>query len=109
VHRSLGYGFFEKVHENALVIVLEKTGFQVKQQTPITITFDNKVVGGYIADILLDNKIALELKAVIELSSIHEVKLVNFLKASCLCVGLLINCGPSSRSYARSSELNKEK
>jgi GxxExxY protein len=76
------------------VIVLEKAGFQVKQQAPITILFDGKVIGEYIADILVDNKIALELKAVTELSSIHEVQLVNFLKASGLRVGLLINFGP---------------
>jgi len=94
VHRTLGYGLFEKVYENALVIVLEKAGFQVKQQAPVAIMFDGKVIGEYIADILADNTIALELKAVTELSSIHEVQLVNFLKASGLRVGLLINFGP---------------
>ena len=94
VHRTLGYGFFEKVYENALVIVLEKAGFNIKQQAPVSIMFDGKVIGEYIADILVDNKIVLELKAVSELASIHEVQLVNFLKASGLRVGLLINFGP---------------
>ena len=94
VHRALGYGFFEKVYENALVIVLNKAGFLIKQQAPVAIMFDGKVIGEYIADVLVDNKIVLELKAVSELSSIHEVQLVNFLKASGLRVGLLINFGP---------------
>ena len=90
----MGYGFFEKVYENALVIVLNKAGFQIKQQAPVAIMFDGKVIGEYIADILVDNKIVLELKAVTELASIHEVQLVNFLKASGLRVGSLINFGP---------------
>ena len=94
VHKTLGYGFFEKVYENALVIVLEKAGFNIKQQAPVSIMFDGKVIGEYIADILVDNKVVLELKAVSELASIHEVQLVNFLKASGLRVGLLINFGP---------------
>ena len=94
VHRTLGYGFFEKVYENALVIVLQKAGFHVKQQAPVSIIFDDKVIGEYIADIVVDDKIVLELKAVSDLASIHEVQLVNFLKASGLRVGLLINFGP---------------
>ena len=76
VHRTLGYGFFEKVYENALVIVLEKSGFQIKQQAPVAIMFQDKIIGEYIADILVDNKIVLELEAVSELASIHEVQLV---------------------------------
>lgn len=94
VYRKLGYGFFEKVYENALVIALRKAGFQVIQQAPISVQFDGEIVGEYVTDILVDDKIALELKAVSELASIHQVQLVNFLKASSLRVGLLINFGP---------------
>ena len=101
VYRTLGYGFFEKVYENALVILLEKAGFQVAQQAPVSITFEGKVIGEYIADILVDNKIVLELKAVAELQKVHEVQLVNFLKASGLRVGLLINFGPKLKIVRR--------
>ncbi len=94
IHKKLGYGFMEKVYENALTIVLQKAGLMAIQQAPISVMFEGHVVGEYIADILVDNKVVIELKAVAELSSIHEVQLVNYLKASGLRVGLLINFGP---------------
>ncbi|MDA8098554.1 MAG: GxxExxY protein [Nitrospiraceae bacterium] len=95
VHRKLGYGFLEKVYENALIIVLTREGMRAEQQVPvIKVKFDGKVVGEYITDILVEEKVVIELKAVSELASIHEVQLVNYLKASGARVGLLINFGP---------------
>jgi GxxExxY protein len=94
VHRKLGFGFLEKVYENALMIILEKAGLRTLQQVPVNVIFEGKVIGEYIADILVEDTVVLELKAISELSSIHEVQLVNYLKASGLRVGLLINFGP---------------
>jgi len=94
VHSKLGYGFLEKVYENALMIVLAQAGIQARQQVPVSVLFENTTVGEYIADVLVEDKIVLELKAISELATIHEVQLVNYLKASGLRVGLLINFGP---------------
>ena len=94
VHRKLGYGFLEKVYENALMIVLAKAGLRAQQQVPASIVFEGKIIGEYIADILVEGTVVLELKAISELASIHEVQLVNFLKASGIQIGLLVNFGP---------------
>lgn len=94
VHRKLGYGFLEKVYENALMILLKKAGLRAVQQAPIIVKFEGEVVGEYLADILVEDTVVIELKAITELASIHEVQLVNYLKASGLRVGLLINFGP---------------
>jgi hypothetical protein len=80
VHNTLGYGFLEKVYQNALVIELRTHG---------------EIVGNYVADIVIDGKVILEIKAVKELSEVHEVQLVNYLKATGIEVGLLINFGRS--------------
>lgn len=93
-HGKLGYGFLEKVYENALILLLERDGINAKQQVPVKVLFEGKIIGEYIADILVEEKVVLELKAVSTLSSIHEVQLVNYLKSSGIRVGLLINFGP---------------
>ncbi len=94
VYNKLGYGFLEKVYENALFIRLSNTGFNVSQQYPVNVYFENELVGEYFADILIEEKVILELKAIEKLSAIHEVQLVNYLKATKIEVGLLINFGP---------------
>jgi GxxExxY protein len=94
VHRKLGHGFFEKVYENALMIVLKKAGLRAVQQVPVKVYFEGEVIGEYIADVLVEDTVVLELKAVSELASVHEVQLVNYLKSSGIRVGLLINFGP---------------
>ena len=101
VYNSLGSGFLEKVYENALAIKLGKTGLMVNQQSPIKIYFEDELVGEYFADLLVDNKVIVELKAVSELSKIHEVQLVNYLKATGLKVGLLINFGEKIKIIRR--------
>ena len=93
VHNSLGFGFSEKVYENALVIELEEMGLAVKQQEPVTVFYRDQVVGNFAPDIIVDGKIIVELKAVSVLDKIHEVQLVNYLKATKVELGLLINFG----------------
>lgn len=91
----------EKVYENALAIKLRKTGLEVEQQSPLKIYFEDELVGEYFADLLVDGKVILELKAVTELSKIHEVQLVNYLKATEIRVGLLINFGEKIKIIRR--------
>ena len=93
VYNNLGYGFLEKVYERALYNRLNKLGFNVYQQFPINVYFDEECVGEYYADIVVNNKIIIEVKAVETLHKIHEVQLVNYLKATSIEVGLLINFG----------------
>jgi GxxExxY protein len=93
VYNKLGFGFLEKVYENALMIKLGEKGLSASQQSPVNVTFEGTLVGEYFADILVDNKVIVELKAVSELSKIHEVQLVNYLKATGIKIGLLINFG----------------
>jgi len=95
VHKILGAGFLEKVYENSLYIELQKSGFEVKQQYPINVFYEEQKVGEYFADLLVNNMIILELKAVENLALIHETQLVNYLKGTGLDIGLLINFGSS--------------
>jgi len=91
VHNTLGSGFLEKVYENALAIELDKTGLKVAQQVPLRVVYKDLIVGEYCADLVVEGKIILELKAVAHILPIHEVQLVNYLKATGLEIGLLIN------------------
>ena len=95
VHKVLGYGFLEKVYQNALMIELRKTGLQAECERPLKILYESEVVGDYICDIVVEDKVILELKAVKEINDIHEIQLVNYLKGTGIEVGLLINFGPS--------------
>ena len=95
VHNTLGSGFLEKVYQNSLAIELKSLDFLVDMEKPIKVHYNGEVVGDYIADIIVDDKVILEIKAIKELSSIHEVQLVNYLKATGIEVGLLINFGTS--------------
>ncbi len=97
VYNKLGYGFLEGVYENALMIELEKINLKAEQQVPIKIFYDKKNVGNFYADILVENSVILELKAVSNLNSSHEAQLLNYLKGSGLEVGLLLNFGPSPK------------
>ena len=95
VHNKLGPGFLEKVYENALRIELEKAGFRVIQQEPISVVYDGQVVGEYYADLWVDERVVVELKAALALVKEHEVQLVNYLTATKVEHGLLFNFGPS--------------
>lgn len=93
VYNKLGQGFLEKVYENALVKKLRDTGIKAEQQFPIKVLFEDTVVGEYCTDILVEDKVIVELKAVEAINSVFEVQLVNYLKATGIEVGLLINFG----------------
>jgi GxxExxY protein len=94
VHHRLGYGFNEKVYENALVLELHKLGLRVEAQQPIKVYYDGEIVGEYIADVIVNTAVLLELKAVRQLAPEHEAQLLNYLKATRLEVALLLNFGP---------------
>lgn len=95
VHNALGAGFLEKVYENALRIELIKLGHKVKQQEPIHVTYEGHIVGEYYADLWVDEIVVLEIKAVQMLAKIHEVQLVNYLTATGIDTGLVLNFGSS--------------
>ena len=95
VHNTLGPGFLEKVYENALRIELEKLGLRVRQQQPLSVAYEGHVVGEYYADLWVDERVVIELKAAQTLVKQHEVQLVNYLAATGVESGLLLNFGPS--------------
>ena len=101
VHNQLGFGFSEKVYENAMMIKLAQKKLPSIQQAPINVRFEDQTVGEYFADIFVDNKDILELKAVSLLSKAHEAQLVNYLKATGIKVGLLINFGEKLKIVRR--------
>jgi len=88
VHKELGYGFVEKVYKNALAIELQEADIKCDVEVPLKVLYYEQVVGDYYADMVVDDKIVVEVKAVSEISAAHEVQLVNYLKATGLNVGL---------------------
>ena len=96
VYNTLGYGFLEKVYENTLILELQKRGLSVKQQMPIKVYYEGQVVGEYFADLLVNDLVILELKAAEQIIKAHEAQLTNYLKATDLEVGLILNFGPKA-------------
>jgi len=94
VYNTLGYGFLEKVYENARVIEFRKAGIHVLCQALIRVFYESQIIGEYYADLLVDGKVIVEIKAVRKLLQEHEAQLLNYLKASDIEVGLLLNFGP---------------
>lgn len=101
VYNSLGYGFLEKVYENSMVIELKSLGLNCEKQKPITVHFKNFNVGEYFADIIVENKIIVELKAAEGIIEEHEAQLLNYLKATDIEVGLLFNFGKTPQFNRR--------
>lgn len=93
VYNTLGYGFLEKVYENALFIELESIGLFVEKQGQIKVYYKEKEVGLYFADLIVEEHIIIELKATETLCEEHEFQLINYLKATEIEVGLLLNFG----------------
>ncbi len=93
VYNQLGYGFLEKVYENALLIELRKKGLFCVAQLPIEVFYEEQKVGQYFADILVEDSVILEIKAAESLVEEHEAQLINYLKATELEIGLLLNFG----------------
>jgi len=95
VHNTLGAGFLEKVYENAMMIELRKQGLGARQQENIKVYYEDEIVGDYFADIFVENEIIVELKAVENITKLHEVQTVNYLNGINKEIGLLINFGSS--------------
>ena len=101
VYNVLGYGFLEKVYQNALFEELKLNGIKAELEKPITVIYKEKNVGDYKADILVEDKVILELKAEKIYNSMHEAQLINYLKATGIKVGYLINFGQEKVEYQR--------
>lgn len=93
VYNELGYGFLEKVYQNALYNELKNNGFEVESQKQIKVYYKNIEVGEYYADLIVNNKVILELKATEAITEAHEFQLLNYLKSTNIEVGLLLNFG----------------
>ncbi len=91
VHKDLGFGFSEKVYEGALEILLLETGLSVARQKEINVYYHGMVVGSYKADLIVNNVVLLELKSVEKFVDAHDAQLLNYLKATEIEVGLLLN------------------
>ena len=108
VYNTLGYGFLEKVYENAMVIELHKMGLLVSQQKRIKVYYENEEVGDYYADLLVENSVINELKASKSLSEADESQLINYLKATDIEVGLLLNFGKKAEFRRKVFSNNKK-
>ena len=97
VYNTLGYGFLEKVYENALTHELRARGFVVGTQQPITVWYKGVPVGEYFADLVVNECVIVELKSAVTLTDAHEAQLINYLKATGIEVGLLLNFGPKAQ------------
>ncbi|PIZ95399.1 MAG: GxxExxY protein [Candidatus Magasanikbacteria bacterium CG_4_10_14_0_2_um_filter_33_14] len=93
VYNTLGFGFLEKVYENSLVFELQKQGLHGRRQVSIEVNYFDKSVGSYFADIIVDNLVILEIKAAEALCEAHEAQLLNYLRATKIEYGLLLNFG----------------
>jgi GxxExxY protein len=91
VNKVLGAGFLEKVYENTLLIELRTRGLRADSQVPIKVYYKDEVVGEYTADMLVEEKIILELKTVEKLDKIHQAQLLNYLRATGIQIGILVN------------------
>jgi GxxExxY protein len=101
VHSKLGSGFLEKVYENALMVLFRKEGIAAKQQTPIKVNFEGELVGEYYADILVDEKIILELKTADKIVDIHRAQILHYLRATGIKLGMILNFGNKNFEYER--------
>lgn len=101
VYNELGSGFLESVYESALSMALKDYGLNVKNQFPIEVYFKEKKVGEFKADLIVENKVLVELKAVSMLLRVHKAQLINYLKATNIGIGLLMNFGdePEFKRY----------
>lgn len=101
VHRRLGPGFMESVYEKALLIELKRAGMSCQNQKPIEVTYRDEVVGEFVADIVVEGRVIVELKACQTLHQRHEAQVVNYLVATGYDIGLLMNFGADSLQFKR--------
>jgi len=101
VHRKLGYGFLEKVYENAMMILLKRDKIPAIQQASINVEFEGEMVGNYVADILVDDKVILELKCVETITNVHRAKVLNYLKATGKKLAIILKFEKEKVEYER--------
>ena len=101
VYNKMGFGFLESVYEKCLLIELHKAGMDAESQKPIVVYYDNEIVGEFVADIIVNDTIILELKSVRRVVKAHEVQLVNYLVATGKPIGLILNFGESKVEIKR--------
>ncbi len=101
VHNKLGYGFLEKVYENALMKVFKREGIRAYQQVSIPVYFDGEIVGDFYADILVNDQILLELKAINHIIDAHRAQIINYLKATDIKLGIVLNFGKTRLEQER--------
>jgi len=109
VYNKLGFGFLESVYRKAMVIEIETSGLEVQQESPLKVHYRGQVVGNFFADLLIEDELIVELKSVERLGKIHEAQLVNYLVATEIEVGLLINFGSTGVDVKRKYRTAKEK
>ncbi|PHI18668.1 GxxExxY protein [Lewinellaceae bacterium SD302] len=108
VYNELGYGFLEKVYEKAMMIELASEGLKAINQYPINVVYHNIIIGEYKADLMIEDKVIVEIKAASEFHERFEAQLLNYLKATDIEVGLLINFGPTPKFYRKAYDnMNK--
>jgi len=106
VHNTLGFGFREKIYQRAMIVELRKMGLKVEEEFPLKIFYFNDVIGNHRADLFVEN-ILVELKTLLQLSKADEVQLVNYLTATKIDIGLLINFGQSVQVKRKFREYKK--
>jgi GxxExxY protein len=105
VHTALGPGFLESIYQNALALELRRAGFKVELEKPISVHYEQELVGAFTADLLVNDTFILELKAIQTLAKIHEIQLVNYLTATRLNEGLLLNFGAARLEFKKKFRL----
>lgn len=108
VYNELGYGFSENVYENALSLQLIYQGLKVEHQKPVKVYYLGQVIGQYLVDMLINDAVILELKAVRQVLEEHEAQLLNYLKATQYEVGLLLNFGPKAQYIRKVYDNNRK-
>ena len=101
VHNTLGCGFLERVYSNALFFELRNMGLACEQEVVFKVRYKEVVVGDYCADLIVEKRVLVELKACAGLDSVHEAQILNYLKVSSIQVGLLMNFGKPKLQYRR--------
>jgi len=101
VHRELGPGFLEKVYENSMMILFRKENIPAINQAPINVYFESEIVGHYVADILVDERIILELKCIETIANVHRAQVLNYLKATGKQLAIILNFAKKKLEYER--------
>jgi hypothetical protein len=101
VYNKMGFGFLESVYEKCMLIELHRTDLDVESQKPIAVYYENEIVGEFVADIIINDTVIVELKSVRQIINAHEVQLVNYLVATGKPVGLILNFGESKVEIKR--------